>query len=160
MKVLETEGGVLEPEDVDYFGGKYSLWEKIKKGGVGSPKTIYVSGIEAFDQLSHNVPGETGFASFELLKNGLIVRYHINLRYACVGIKLSDIEAIRLVAYWTGMPKKKWNTTEAHQGELEITEGQERLFFKISSSEFNYVLKYFQREELVDKLQYRVRENA
>lgn len=154
MQALKTEGGVIEPEDLEQFGGKYSLWERIKKRGTGSPKTIYKSGIETFDHLSHNVPGETGFSSFELVKEGLLVRYNINLRWACVGLRLDAIEAINITAHWGRNIPQKWNTEETNQGKLEIIAGQNKLYFEISSSEFSYVLKYFQREELVGKLTY------
>ena len=50
MKIIEIiENGVLEDEDLSYFGGRYSFWEILKKRGVGSPKVIYNSGIEEFE---------------------------------------------------------------------------------------------------------------
>ena len=95
MKLIKTQpGGVLSLGEKIYFGGPYSFWEKLKMKGIGSPKMVYDSGIEEFDEEDTGVGGEVSFVSMEVLKNGLIIRLNRNNRHRSVGIRLTDIEKI------------------------------------------------------------------
>ena len=56
MKSLQTNvHGQLRHKDLIFFGGQYSLFEKIKLNGTGSPKIVYDSGIEPFDNQKRNL---------------------------------------------------------------------------------------------------------
>lgn len=161
MRILEIiENGVLSIEDTEYFGGRFSLWENLKRGGVGSPKIIYQSGIEEFDKIKRNVEGEIGFVNFELMKNGLILRLNINQRMRCVGLRLDEIEAINLVAYRiavTGIGKNK--SKNIFRGELELLDSGNSMKFLVHERDFKGLKNFFQKDELADKFNFMISEN-
>jgi len=158
MKVIQTnDHGELRYKDLNYYGGQYSLWEKIKKNGTGSPKVVYESGIEAFDKLKRNVSGEIGFASFELLKNGLILRLNLNQRLSCIGIRLDDIQEIKLIAYKVEINHGeigKQKTQIVNRGELKIVCSLEDLQFSVIVKEFKGTRKFFSKMEFDDKFHF------
>lgn len=163
MKTVEIEeSGVLEDEEKAHFGGTYSLWERLKMGGTGSSKIVYESGIDHFDQLDRGIANELGFVSFEILKNGLILRLNRNQRLRCVGVRLSELEQIRLVAFRIELRYRRFNgyrTKIVHRGELELLEVDGTSSrFSIFTQNFESLLQYFNRKELVSKLHYSISE--
>lgn len=161
MKEVEIEpGGVLKIEEKEYFGGTYSLLEKIRMNGVGSPKIIYESGIPVFDDFVRDVEGELSFVSFELLKNGLILRLNRKLELRCAGTRLSDIEAIRLVAFRIEVSKVVRRNSPGkivHRGILEIFEQDNEVStFNIFTQNFQSLLKFFQKKPFEGKLAYSI----
>jgi hypothetical protein len=163
MIKVETEASSqLTPESLEYFGGKYTLWERLKMGGSGSPKINYVSGIEEFDRLKRDIAGDAPFVSFELFKNGLILRLNNNQRFGCVGMRLNELKSLNLVAYRIEIKQRragKEKTKIVHRGELEIVEINERLKFSVIVSEFDGLRQFFQKEELADKFHFSVSTN-
>ncbi|MCB0515683.1 MAG: hypothetical protein R2798_03730 [Chitinophagales bacterium] len=163
MKKIETDkNGELSTKDSNYFGGKFSIWEKVRKKGIGSPKIIYDSGIAEFDKLKRNVEGEISFVNFELLKNGLILRLNLNQRFSCVGIKLDELIEINLVGYRVKIKRKKYGKMETkivHRGELEFVEINETAKFVVIVREFESLRKYFEKEELREKLRFSISTN-
>jgi hypothetical protein len=164
MKKIELKNdGEMDIRDIKYFGGKYSLLERIKKKGIGSPKIIYESGIDEFDRLNRNVAGEIGFVNFELLKNGLILRMNLNRKYGYIGIRLHELTAINLVGYRVAIKQKKFGkttTTIIHRGELEILELDERLKFSVLVKDFKGITNFFQKEELAKKFNFSINSNS
>ena len=163
MRIIETElSGVLEEEEIPLFGGNYTIWEKLKMGGTGSPKVIYQSGIPAFDELVKGAENESTFVSFEVMKNGLIVRANRQQRLHCVGARLTDIDIIKLEAFKIRLRFRRavgyiYRTT--FRGELIIQEkdGQPSSFI-VSPQNMPGVLAFFQKKQLVDKLDYFIHE--
>jgi hypothetical protein len=149
LQVVEiTQGGVIEPEDLLWVGGSYSWLDRIRRGGIGSPKVIYVSGIPAFDQLSHQVEGQTTFANFELLREGLLLRGNCTQRIAAVALRYEEIESIHLMGYPVKIRVNTWRlrseTQTIYKGALSLrtTDGQ-RAVFALRVSEYESVLAFF-----------------
>jgi len=99
MRILKTsKEGDLTKSEVAFFGGNYNFVEKLKMNGTGSCKIIYESGINLFDKIKLDSL-ETSFINFEILKNGLIIRFNKTQKLAFVGIKLTEIKKLILFAY-------------------------------------------------------------
>jgi len=148
--------------DINYFGGQFSFWEKVKRKGIGSPKLIYEAGVEGFDKINRSIQGEIGFVNFELLKNGLILRLNVNQRHSCLGVKLSDVKAINLVAYRIEIKYRQFGSVIkkiVHRGELEVVEANERIIFTIVSREFSGIKAFFEKEDFKDRFHYSISTN-
>ncbi|RME96887.1 MAG: hypothetical protein D6772_11220, partial [Bacteroidetes bacterium] len=153
MQIVEiTQGGVIDPEDILWLGGSYSWLKRIRRGGIGSPKVIYVSGIPSFDQLSHGVAGQTTFANFELLTEGLLLRANCTQRLAAVATRYEALKAIRL----TGYPVKvrgprRWRSKTAnydvvYKGALTVVDQEDQAYyFATRVSEFEAVKAFFSK---------------
>ena len=165
MNSVEIErSGVLADSEKAYFGGAYSFWERIKMSGVGSSKIVYLNGIAAFDAMNDGIENEMNFVSFEIMKNGLILRLNRTQKLACVGVKITEIEKIKLTAYRIVVPDPGLNrkiTKIIHRGVLEITEyNGEVCSFSIFTQNFESLLKYFTKKEFSDKFEYSVSDAA
>jgi hypothetical protein len=160
LKPLQLKrSGNLEADDIRYLGGKYSLLERIKKGGIGSTKVLYESGIQAFDALDNGVANESSFVNFELMRNGLVFRLNRTQRLRCLGIRLSDIEAIHLIAYRIEI-KVRGAKKIVHRGELEIVDREgESSSFRVVARNFKGILKFFGKEEFAGKFFYTLSDN-
>lgn len=160
-KIKINNSGELLPSEKAFFGGAYSLWEKLKRKGVGSAKIIYDKGITEFDQLGRNIEGEISFVSFEILKNGLILRLNRNQRIECVGLQLNQISAIDLVGYRIDIKDRYDNVIKTvHRGELEIKElNGDTANFAIIAREFKTLIEFFRREEFADKFNFSISTN-
>lgn len=163
IKKIETnKNGELRTKDIKYFGGKYSFWENLRTGGIGSTKIIYDSGIEEFDKLKRNITGEIGFVNFELLKNGLILRLNINQRFCCLGMKLSELEAINLIAYRIAIEVERYGIIETkivHRGDLEIMSSSGGVKFSVIVREFKSIVNYFKKDEFRGKFNFSISTN-
>lgn len=164
MKVVEIElSGILDDEEKEYFGGTYSFWERIKLKGVGSPKIVYHKGIPVFDTLNDLVENDSSFVSFELMKNGLILRLNRIQRLRCVGTRMTDLEAIILTAYKIEFKRTKWNQPPSrivHMGILEIRElDGSHCTFRIFTQSFDDLLKFFKKAPFAGKFTFQVSEN-
>lgn len=159
MRTIETElSGVLEEEELPYFGGTFTLFEKLRMGGTGSPKVIYQSGIPAFEDLVKGAENESTFVSFEVMKNGLIVRANRQQRLHCVGTRLTDLEKIKLEAFKIELRDKHlkrmvYQTT--YRGELEILEKDGAVCrFMVSPQNLSGIRAFFQKKQLIGLLDY------
>ncbi len=164
LKIVEIElSGILEEEEKEYFGGTYSFWERIKLKGVGSPKIVYHAGIPTFDALNDYVENDNSFVSFELMKNGLILRLNRIQRLRCVGTRLTDIEAIKLTGYKIKLKHTKWHENAnkvVHMGILEILEVDgTRCSFRIFTQSFDDLLKFFKKAPFAGKFTFQLSEN-
>jgi hypothetical protein len=163
MKTVNIKpGGILPPSEKTYFGGPFSFWEKLRMKGIGSPKMVYESGIAVFDEEDTGVGGEVSFVSMEVLKNGLIIRLNRNNRHRCAGIRLTDIENIRLTAIGIQrlLKRKQDNETKiVYRGELEIRDIHQQIFrFQVMVAEFQLVLDFFYKPPFGHLFEYEVSE--
>ncbi len=156
MKLIKLNNNCeLSSKDVRFFGGHYSFFEKVKMDGIGSPRIIYDSGIEAFDQIKRDVAGETSFVNFELLKNGLLLRLNVNQRLACIGLRLIDIKEINLFGYRLEIDVRySADARVVHYGELEIITTNGNLKFTILVNAFESILNYFIKKGLTEKFSF------
>jgi len=164
LKTIETElSGILEEEEKEYFGGTYSFLERIKLRGIGSPKIIYHAGIPAFDVLNEYVENESSFVSFEVMKNGLILRLNRTQRLRCVGTRLTDLAAIKLIGYKIEFKRRGWNDLPnriVHMGILEIEElDGSHCTFRIFTQNFDDLLRFFKKTPFRGKFSYHISDN-
>jgi hypothetical protein len=149
LRIVKTNrsGELIRPEQ-KAFGGTFPFFEKLKMGGTGSSKMIYHKGIPEFDLLNKGEVGMTSFVSFELLKNGLLLRLNRNQKTKCLGIQLTHIKVIKLLAYRIEIREKRFSihkTKIIHRGELTIESKDGGLAeFEILSSNFESIKKYFE----------------
>ena len=152
--------GDLTKQQKAYFGGSYPLVDKLRKFGIGSSKLVYKSGIPAFDEVARGVENEMSFVNFELLKNGLILWLNQNQRTKAVGVKLTDVKAIHLVAYRIEVQYEQYHRRVrkiVHRGELEIIDIQNNIAsFEALAQNFEGILEFFQKVEFDSKLSHSI----
>lgn len=153
LRIVKTNrsGELIRPEQ-KAFGGTFPFFEKLKMGGTGSSKMIYHKGIPEFDMLNKGEVGMTSFVSFELLKNGLLLRLNRNQKTKCLGIQLTELQKIELIAYRIEIREERFNVRKTkiiHRGELTIqSKDGVSAEFEILSSNFKSVKKYFNSPQL------------
>ena len=120
MKILQLKNNLeISDKDLKYFGGEYSLREKIALNGIGSKKVIYVKGIPYFDLSINDSPGATSFVNFELLREGFIIRLNQKQKNYCVGVKKTELIKITLIGYEIHLVRRAYNSI-VHKGKLII----------------------------------------
>ena len=77
------------------LGGQYSLWERLRRQGIGSPMMYYTSGSEQIDQLQAVVSDEIRI-NLELLKAGLLFRIAERTTTYFIPFSADDIVTITL----------------------------------------------------------------
>jgi len=97
MQVCDLEPEGSPPYDLlKKYGGKFSLFQKIKMGGVGSPKIKYITGDKELDDFVEETAGsDIPYSNFEYLKNGILLRVN-KTQYLKGGmIAFDEVENIR-----------------------------------------------------------------
>ena len=147
MQILHpTVDGYLSDRDLTRYGGKHSWLYQLRHDGTGSVRIPYLYGIRHFDEGRRDVAGEMPFVSFELLKNGLILRWNCNQRIRCVGVQLSSIERIELTGHQILFQNRYWQEAAFHYGKLTFTvSGEEPIIFEVVSREFPKIKSYFEK---------------
>ncbi|MBX2875436.1 MAG: hypothetical protein KTR30_25190 [Saprospiraceae bacterium] len=149
MKAVEIElSGVLEEEELEYYGGTFSIRENIRLGGTGSPKVYYSDGIPEFDELNAYVENEVSFVSFEMMKKGLILRLNRTQRMRCVGTLWTGIKEIRLTGYRKEVEYGRWLSRRVivHRGILELEEFDGSIScFHVPEQNFSGLQNYFSK---------------
>lgn len=157
VEIKADRNGKFSPQAVEFLQGQYTFIERLKRRGVGSSKVVYEAGISAFDNLLRGLETEIAFASFELQKNGLIVRLNINQRLGCVGITLTEIESINLISCPAKI-KRGLSTKRKiiHTGKLEFRLYNGTLRFAIRELEYTEILKFFTNAGFAEKFRFSV----
>jgi hypothetical protein len=75
------------------IGVHYSFFKKLKLGGVGSTKVVYLKGVSVFDEIK-NSGQDLDFVNFELYPKGLIIRYSKGNKKKGLIIHKSEIDQI------------------------------------------------------------------
>lgn len=78
------------------LGGRYSLWERLKRGGVGAPMLYYAGGVDQLDDLQHLAADELRI-NIELLKAGIILRIAERTNSYFIPIPKAAIARLELV---------------------------------------------------------------
>ena len=152
----------LFDNDLDYYGGKYSFSESLKINGTGSTKVIYKNGISDIDNSITSKGNDFIFINLELLKNGLLLRTNLNQNIKCFGLKLDEIETLKLTAFKVQIRVKKFGvyvTKIVHRGELEIKDSDNCIKLLILVKDFKSFTKYLNKPKLKEKLKYVVSDN-
>ena len=140
-KIILNNKGQLVTKDKMYFGGKYSLLERIRMGGIGSAKVIYKSGVPYFDEIAF-VENEISFANFELLKNGLLIRVYRNLKFRYIGFQLHEILKI------------KFGVTAGDDSTLKIfTLNDDIITFEVTTQYTTAIKSFFKKNMFEEKFE-------
>lgn len=141
--------GLINPTDKAAFGGEFSLLDRIRLGGVGSPKMVYENGLAYFDELPAQIVGETPFLNVELLRKGLILRLNHGQRLRAVGVLLSDLTEIAVDDFNIGLQYWRY---DAEQNKLirrvlftMTTDSGERVQCRVLHSEVQRLVRFFDR---------------
>ena len=151
MKVVEIEASGSAPwEELRKYGGRYRFFEKLKMGGVGSPKIVYHSGLGEFDELMNDVGSDLCYINFEFLKKGLLGRVNKGQKLIGVMMHFDEIEKIQM----------SLNSAEASNelaciGLLKIySYSGEMLVCEVTSQGFEGIKIFFGRRFLKEKFEF------
>ncbi len=151
----------LEPEGsapyhlIKKYGGKFGFFEKIKMGGVGSPKIKYISGLEGVDQFVEDTAGsDIPYVNFEYLKNGVLARVNKTQYLKGVMIAFDEITNIHLTIAKemldTGNFLSEMEKVNLESAKLKITSLHgEVLTCEVSIQAYVGLEKYFQKHHLL-----------
>lgn len=151
----------LEPEGsapyhlVKKYGGKFGFFEKIKLGGVGSPKIKYLSGLEGVDEFIEETAGsDIPYVNFEFLKNGILARINKTQYLKGVMIAFDEITDISLTINRkmlnTGNFRNEIDKINLESSKLQITSLHgETLTCEVSLQAYPNMEKYFQKHHLL-----------
>ncbi|MBO6516732.1 MAG: hypothetical protein JJ975_09290 [Bacteroidia bacterium] len=136
------------------LGGSYSLFEKLRLGGVGSPKMSYASGLELFDSMKES--RTVLLANFELFKAGLLLWVNSNKDNSGIAYARKDeIDTIFFHQFYLRV-KDDEDLDMANFGLIDVhtTTGQRVSVF---TDHFNYkrARKFFAKDWLAEKTEFR-----
>lgn len=127
---------------IQKYGGEYSFFEKLRIGGVGSPKLGYRSGIPEFDAIHHSDDLEHSISNIELLKDGLILRINKKQKLAVAIEQLNALESIQLDSMIV-----KRNDRPRQEGKLTIKfKEQNPILFDIGADEYKGITTFFSKK--------------
>ncbi len=119
MKLVTTNSGYLEKEDLEYLGGRVPFIKAIKMGGIGSPKIEYLSGIPEIEKVK-NFNSDLNLVNLEILNKGIVIRYHKH--YSSITVLLTFEEILKIELVRCGHHHNKSCTVEIITSEdLKIT---------------------------------------
>ncbi len=161
MFLLNTDGhGKISRANLTSLGGVYPFPERLLRGGTGSPRLIYWSGLPEFDAARRGEREDIGFVSVEELRGGMVLRLNINQRITCVGTSNDRIESIRLLAYRMSVRTHSRlgpATRIVHFGELTVhTLDKPPVEIIVLVPDFSATLKYFSRSGWKDCFRHEV----
>ena len=78
------------------YGGPLTLAEKRKRGGGGSGKLVYVSGVPGFDNYRNSSAQEEIFVTLEQLQAGVVIWMQKHLRVAGVVFAHDELDRLEL----------------------------------------------------------------
>ncbi len=124
------------------YGGEYSFFEKLRLGGVGSPKVTYISGISEFDAIHYSEDLEQSMTNFELLKGGVIIRINKKQKLAVAIEKLELLDTVQLKTEIVAHREKQLKT-----GHLSIKfRNREAIAFEVGAAEYEGVVQFFRKK--------------
>jgi hypothetical protein len=156
MQVCDLEPQGSAPwELLRKYGGKFGLFEKIKMGGVGSPKIKYISGLPEVDEFVEETAGnDIPHLNFEFLKNGLLARINKTQYLKGVMIAYDEITSINLSIseklLSQGNIFEELEKTNIKSAELIIESLHgETLTCEVSTQAYMNLKKYFQKNRIL-----------
>lgn len=97
-QLLLTPNGQIPPKVKSNFGGEFSFFEKIKMGGVGSPKIIFQANDSQLDDLQL-FEDLLIYANLELLKEGFVLRLWQHRAFRAIVFGLEETTHIEFHRY-------------------------------------------------------------
>ncbi len=94
-KTLSLSASQLE-EIYSSLGGKFSLWERLKRKRIGSPMMFYAKGNEELDALQALASDEIRI-NIELLKKGVLFRIAERTNTYFIPFRKEEIKTIELI---------------------------------------------------------------
>lgn len=113
----------------------FGWWERLKMGGIGSPKVFYREGIDYFEEKTANRT-DLPLINFELLETAMLIRLSIHNDCYTVVVLKQDLGDIRL---------KKENQT--HFLEINWVQNQKKkmALFEVNKGSLNGIKQYFDK---------------
>lgn len=138
------------------LGGKFSLWEKFKIGGIGSSKTVYISGIDHFDKLlkSQNLR----YTSFELFPQAILLRTLNRNNLNSILIEKSDIRSITFTSRRIKV-KYKGRFKIVHDAKINFQLMDHSIHFYTPTSFYKPIKKYLNKSWLKSLSQFELDPN-
>lgn len=152
----------LFPNDLTYYGGRFSFKENVLLKGTGSSKLIYRKGVSEIENSILSKGNNFIFINLELLQNGLLLRTNMNQDIKCFGVKLDEIETLNLTAYRVKIRVRGffgYVTKIVHRGELVIKDNNSSIELLILVKDFNSITKFLNKPILKEKLNYEISTN-
>ena len=154
MIVCELEPNGDAPwELVRKFGGRFGIFERLKMGGIGSPKLKYLSGSIEIDKFIEETAGsDIPYTNFEYLKKGILVRVNKTQYLKGILISFDEISKISLVTPQKMLEERNiFGELEKAFYELpylkiEFLE-EEALVFEVIVQSYNGIKKYFEKNK-------------
>ena len=140
MKILLlTPNGQLPPQILTNFGGEYSFFEKIKMGGVGSPRMILQAEESQLDELQL-IDNQFIYSNIEILKKGFVLRVWQNRAFRAIVFGKSEIREMTFEKYPMLTAKPNIFAGEVH---IQCTDISLHLF--IPPNLFKKTITFFQK---------------
>lgn len=161
-KLNLTNSYNLYTRDLENYGGEFSLFEKLKLKGIGSAKLVYEKGIDEIDKIILESGNKVAILNFELLKNGLLLRYNINNEIGCYAFRLDEICSINFLAIPIQIRVKRFGryiTKIVYRGELELINNNEKVKLYVLTKDFKSILSFLRKPLLVEKLNFKISNN-
>jgi hypothetical protein len=146
--MIKLNSTFLTDSEKQQFGGEYSFLGKWARKGIGSSRIAYEKGISEIDNWRISDSSKAIFVNFELLKNGLILRFNQNTKNETFGTKISEIKQIHLIGYRVKVKFRKFKNIEekiVFRGELRIKEQNNEFKFSVLAKDFKEIKLFFKK---------------
>lgn len=110
MHTITLDSSAQLPEKyAQYVGKTFPFFDRLKMGGTGSIRMIYLKGLNTFDEMT-DLSTSLQYVSMELRQQGFVIRYSKKNIYKACLVKYNELENISIVSqkiriYYKGRPK-------------------------------------------------------
>ena len=136
------------------YGGPLSFWEKLKRGGGGSGKVVYETGVPEFDRYRVSSPEEEIFVTLEHLQAGVVMWMQKHLRVAGLAFSLDELTELTLAldtraVFPPGLPLREAARKKTYPAYLFIRlDNGTQIRLRVIKAHFRQVFKFLTAEPL------------
>ena len=135
---------------VNYLGGEFSFLATLFRGGTGSVRIVYTSGVAEFDDVA-SIDSSLPFCNIQLCKDGFAIRLIKKGIGQIIGVKFSELQ--RLVFTTTPIRTRiRGRIVIRYKAEVVIQSIEEKIFFQVQQVHYksfkSYVSRNF-REDII-----------
>lgn len=130
----ERNTGFIDPlllKDYEPFG----WWERLKMGGIGSPKVFYIEGIDYFDEKIAN-RRDLPLINFEILGKAILIRLSIHNDCYTILVLKQDLREIMF---------KKENQTHFLEFNWSQNQVKKTALFEVNKGSLKGIQQYFSK---------------
>ena len=136
---------------VDYLGGEFSFVATLLRGGTGSVRIVYTTGVSEFDDVA-SLDSSLPFCNLQFCKEGFAIRLIKKGIGQIIGIKFSELE--RLVFFTTPIRTRlRGRIVIRYKAYVVIECLTKRISFQVQQVHYksfkNYVSRNF-RKDIID----------